>query len=616
VSNGVIADFTLPTQLWPCIDFQKQNRAASLQLASERALLHNAAQTNGFAENSLALLDKVFDTWQAAANSSAVFWPTNPVSRWIFEKLTARSPANDYALGLLYLPRGSVGNSEPRGLHTLVSNLASRKVLVSGWELLGGAIFSRVKANMWKVLTPMCALVALSLWLAFRRPHEIFLSLAVLLLSALIVLTIMRLAHWSWNLLNLMAVPLVLGTGVDYSIFMQLALRRHHGNTALAYRSVGRALLLCGGTAVAGFGSLALSRNAGMASLGEVCAVGIGSNMLIAIFLLPAWWKAGQHASANANSNLPMKPSALYRTELWRLGLGMARCFPASASRYLASELANAYRIFARERREVVFHNLLPVVEEPELAEQATRRLFKNFGQKLADLWRYEAGLPLDHLFADAHGWEHFERARALNRGILLVTPHLGNWEFGGPALAKRGVQLQVVTLSEPGDGFTELRQSSRARWQIETLVIGTDPFAFIEIIRRLETGAAVALLVDRSSPATAELVEFFGRPFAASRAPAELARSTGCVLLPVFIPRTAQGYEPTVLPGISYERAALRDSYARRNLTQEILRVFEPVIRQYPDQWYHFVPVWPNDQNPRASEPAVAPSQGQFLKL
>jgi hypothetical protein len=27
-----------------------------------------------------------------------------------------------------------------------------------------------------------------------------------------------------------------------------------------------------------------------MASLGEVCAVGIGCNVLIAVFLLPVWW--------------------------------------------------------------------------------------------------------------------------------------------------------------------------------------------------------------------------------------------------------------------------------------------------------------------------------------
>ncbi|MGZ4975274.1 MAG: MMPL family transporter, partial [Limisphaerales bacterium] len=158
-------------------------------------------------------------------------------------------------------------------------------------ELLGEEIFTRVKANMWKVVGPMIALVLLSLFLAFHRTREISLSLIVLLISGVCLLAVMRLAGWSWNLLNLMAVPLILGTGVDYSIFMQLALRRYDGDLDLANRAVGRALLLCGGTAVAAFASLGFSSNAGMASLGEVCAVGIGCNMLIAIFLLPVWWQ-------------------------------------------------------------------------------------------------------------------------------------------------------------------------------------------------------------------------------------------------------------------------------------------------------------------------------------
>ena len=112
----------------------------------------------------------------------------------------------------------------------------------------------------------------------------------MLLLSGAMLLTIMRLAGWSWNLLNLMALPLVLGTGVDYSIFMQLALRRYNGDMQVAHKAVGRALLLCGATAIAGFGSLAWSSNAGMASLGAVCAVGIAWNMLISVLLLPWWW--------------------------------------------------------------------------------------------------------------------------------------------------------------------------------------------------------------------------------------------------------------------------------------------------------------------------------------
>ena len=38
----------------------------------------------------------------------------------------------------------------------------------------------------------------------------------------------------------------------------------------------------------------------------------------------------------------------------------------------------------------------------------------------------------------------------------------------------------------------------------VETLVVGTDAFAFMEIIKRLQTGATVALLVDRPPAATA----------------------------------------------------------------------------------------------------------------
>ena len=92
--------------------------------------------------------------------------------------------------------------------------------------------------------------------------------------------------------MNLMAAPLLLGAGVDYSIHIQLALRRHDGDLRAAHRAVGRALWLCGGTTVAGFGSNAWASNAGMASLGQVCAAGIASVMLTGIYLLPVWWLA------------------------------------------------------------------------------------------------------------------------------------------------------------------------------------------------------------------------------------------------------------------------------------------------------------------------------------
>lgn len=299
--------------------------------------------------------------------------------------------------------------------------------------------------------------------------------------------------------------------------------------------------------------------------------------------------------TAKLPADRPAGPSALYRAWLWQLGLFAARAMPHGAC-LAAGTLAGAlYGCLQRERRRIVFENLLPVYEDNrEAAGRATQRLFRHFGRKLADLLRFEAGVPLDARFVALQDWERFEAARRAGRGVLLLTPHLGNWEIGAPLLVRRGVPLLVVTQAEPTRGLTELRRRARARWGVETLVIGQDAFAFVEIIRRLQSGATVAMLVDRPPEASGCVIPFCGRPFRASLAPAELARASGCALLGVTILAQEGGYAAAVLPEFAYDRAALGQRAARVALTARILAGFEPVIRRHADQWFHFVPVWP----------------------
>lgn len=288
-------------------------------------------------------------------------------------------------------------------------------------------------------------------------------------------------------------------------------------------------------------------------------------------------------------------PSSLYRAAPWNACVKLSRVLPQPALVTVAKLLASVYRLACPARAEVVFNNLLPVFDGNRAAAcSAVRELFQSFAVKLADLWRYESGQPVDSLFASLTGWEHFEAARARGRGVLLVTVHLGNWEFGAPWLIRRNVKLQVITQAEPDPRLTELRQAARARWGVDTLPLGEDPFGAVEIIRRLEANHAIALLLDRPPAATATTVSLFGHAFHASVSAAELARASGCALLPVCVPRTPAGYIVETLPEVPYERAALRDPEARRDLTQRILTAFEPVIRAHATQWYHFVPVWP----------------------
>jgi KDO2-lipid IV(A) lauroyltransferase len=281
------------------------------------------------------------------------------------------------------------------------------------------------------------------------------------------------------------------------------------------------------------------------------------------------------------------------------MGLGFVRFVPRRVCVFFGHVFASIYWFFARTRRELVIQNLLPALNNDRVAATAkAKELIHGFAIKIVDLWRYETGLEIENTFGHATGWDYFEDAVAQKRGVLLLTPHLGNWEFGGPWLTQKGITLQVITMAEPGKNFTQLRQASRARWNIETLVVGTDPFAFVDIIRRLEGGAVIAVLIDRPLASTSATVNLFGRPFSASTAAAELARASGCALLPVYLPRSGDTYEAHVLPEISYERPALRDPVARQQLTQKIVTAFEPIIQKHIEQWYQFIPVWPTQRD------------------
>jgi KDO2-lipid IV(A) lauroyltransferase len=335
-----------------------------------------------------------------------------------------------------------------------------------------------------------------------------------------------------------------------------------------------------------------------MSSLGQVCAVGIGGNMLISVFLLPVWWRVFSPKSKVQSPKLRVStPSSLYGARLWQTGLALTRLLPKFFLVALAKCSAAIYWRLAARRREIVIQNLLPVLNDRRLAARAARELFAEFTRKLADLWRYESGGAFDRWPGDWNGWEHFTTAHARGKGVLLVTPHLGNWEFGGEFLVEHGHKLLVLTQPEPDPRLTELRQRSRTRRGIETLVVGQDAFAFVEIIRRLQEGATVALLVDRPPAPTAVSVELFGKPFSASIAAAELARASGCAIVPAYIVRQRDGYLAHILPEITYDRAAIGNRAARIRLTQEILRAFEPAIRQHLTQWFHFVPIWPDEK-------------------
>jgi lauroyl/myristoyl acyltransferase len=286
---------------------------------------------------------------------------------------------------------------------------------------------------------------------------------------------------------------------------------------------------------------------------------------------------------------------AFYRGGAWKLGLKVARIFPAELLKNFAMLMAEIYLWLQPRRVEVVLKNFLPVFNGDHFAaEEAVCEAHRNFAAKLIDLWRVEGGEEVTNWLTNNSELEIIRAARRRGRGALFITLHLGNWEHGGLLLKQLGIKLTILSLAEPDDGLTDLRNAARARYGVDTLIIGEGNFAFVEVIKRLQGGADLALSLDRPPERGVGVpIKFFGQSFEASLAAAELARATGCALIGVTIVRRPHGFAVKVLPEFTYERKELGSREARAALTQQILRAFEPEIRNNIEQWYQFTPIW-----------------------
>ena len=288
VSAGTLDTHSLPAQLWPRPEAQSANRDTLAGLADRWPSASDAATTAGFAADSLALTQAVFGAWQSFRDEEAVVWPSTPGARWIMRQFTVREPGRMAALGRLQ----SAADTRHEVLLSLEEELrdADAGQLVS-WSLLADSLMTVMNRDIGRVLIPMTIALLLLLVVAFRSIGEVALSMASLTISLGILLSIMALFDWSWNLMNVMALPMLFGAGVDYGLHVQFALRRYGGDAPRARNTVGRAILLCAASTAAGFATLGLASNAGIATLGRVCATGIVVTALVSVFLLPAWWR-------------------------------------------------------------------------------------------------------------------------------------------------------------------------------------------------------------------------------------------------------------------------------------------------------------------------------------
>jgi len=248
-----------------------------------------------------------------------------------------------------------------------------------------------------------------------------------------------------------------------------------------------------------------------------------------------------------------------------------------------------AYLVAARHRR-IGMTNLS--IAFPQRALRERRRILRasmlNLGRMVVEL----AHLPLlsdDDLrrmvrFEDEQWWAEAISAER-DTGGMILSGHFGNWELCVYAHGRRGHPVTMVhrTLSNPyiDRWFNDLRARAGT-------VLLRKSRAAVGALRAVRRGGLLVLPFDQNSVRNLGVfVPFFGMPASTNAGLALIALRTGAPVVPVFMVREGRSARHVVhvLPFLYAERTGDLEADIVHN-TERFSRVFEDMVRRYPEQW------------------------------
>jgi KDO2-lipid IV(A) lauroyltransferase len=232
----------------------------------------------------------------------------------------------------------------------------------------------------------------------------------------------------------------------------------------------------------------------------------------------------------------------------------------------------------------------------PELDERELRRItwlnFRNHGKAYADLMMLpRAQVAAMRPLLKVQGWENLEEARALGKGVMAVSCHMGSYEIVAAIWAATLTPVSFFAEEMEPRALFEWYRDTRARLGISVLTL-TVP-GIRKVNQALREREMVITAIDRDITGTGHVMPFFGRPAPIPLGTAAIALRLGTPLLPVCVYRLPDdSYMAEAAPLVLAESTGDRMADEIR-VTQELLRHIEGFIRRHPEQWHVPHRIW-----------------------
>lgn len=284
----------------------------------------------------------------------------------------------------------------------------------------------------------------------------------------------------------------------------------------------------------------------------------------------------------------------------WRAGSWLAQRVPLAVAYAVSVAFADVAYLAWRRRREIAKENFSAVLGKPAeglAVARTARQSFREYAKYIVEIMRLPRFTTQELRDSiEVQGEQHLDAALAKGRGVIFVSAHFGNFEFGGVRIAQPDRPLNVVADDIRMRRLFELLIGNRKERSVTLMPPEGAARKVLEALRRNELVGFMMDLGPRAEAFDNVRVRFFGKDTQFPAVAANLARASGApIVVGCVVRRRGQRFLGIVNEPIVLERTsrALEDV---QRATQKIVADLERFIGSWPEQWYMFRPMWPRE--------------------
>lgn len=218
-------------------------------------------------------------------------------------------------------------------------------------------------------------------------------------------------------------------------------------------------------------------------------------------------------------------------------------------------------------------------------------RIFINWAKNIVDFLKHPI-ISKEKLKqrVEIEGLEHLDNALKRGRGAVIITAHIGNFEWGACRIAVEGYKIWGLSLVRKNKLVEKFFESNRLSKGFKTLYINR----MLNVFRMLKNNEIVAIPSDWDPTGQATRpFKFFGKTAYLPTGALMIALKSGATLIPSFIwKKDKYNHFQIVEKPIDLIREGDKETLINKNM-EKVLEVMENYIRDNISEWEMFHDIW-----------------------